>query len=229
MQTTNVFDIPSNGLLGSTYLAEVIDVEDPEGLARVRIRLLNADGIGDQDGPVWARVATPFAGPDYGAYFLPDVGDQVVASFLHGDPRQPIVIGSLWHGNAQPPERLGGSRVDRWTLKGKAGTRVAVVEENGGSTISLRTANGVRGTWTDSGGGSITLRGGGASVTISGAGVKIETAAKVEVKAAQVDVEAGQVTVKAAISQFQGVVQCDVLQATSVIGTTYAPGVGNVW
>ena len=38
-----------------------------------------------------------------------------------------------------------------------------------------------------------------------------------------------QVKVNAAISDFSGIVKCDVLQATTVIATTYTPGAGNVW
>jgi hypothetical protein len=44
-----------------------------------------------------------------------------------------------------------------------------------------------------------------------------------------VQVSAGQVTVNAAMSTFSGMVKCDVMQATTVIATTYTPGAGNVW
>lgn len=218
-------------LLSAVSLGEVVDVADPENIGRVRVRVVSADGVGEQDGTVWARVATPFAGPDYGAYFLPDVGDQVLLCFLHGDPRYPVVVGSLWHGNASPPEQPGGAgnRIDRWTMTGKAGTRIAMVEENGSSKIELKTAHGVRGEWTDSGGGAVKVVAGPATITVNSSGVKIETPATVSVKASAVQVEAPTVSVKAAISTFQGIVQCDVLQATTVIGTTYTPGVGNIW
>jgi hypothetical protein len=37
------------------------------------------------------------------------------------------------------------------------------------------------------------------------------------------------VTVDAAMAKFSGVVKCEVLIATSVVGTSYTPGAGNVW
>jgi len=49
------------------FLATVVNVKDPQNRNRVQVRLYNADGIADQDGPAWARVAVPFAGGNRGA------------------------------------------------------------------------------------------------------------------------------------------------------------------
>jgi hypothetical protein len=49
------------------------------------------------------------------------------------------------------------------------------------------------------------------------------------VQATNVEVTAGTVDVNAAMSKFSGIVKCDVLQATTVISSTYTPGAGNVW
>src|SRR5688572_32481373 len=111
-------------LLQSCHLAEVISVQDPDQLARVKVRLLVLDGDGNAE--IWARVAVPFAGGDRGALFIPDVGDEVLVMFVGGDPRFPVVLGGLWNGGAQPPDQFAGNRVDRWLFKGKAGTRVAI-------------------------------------------------------------------------------------------------------
>ncbi len=227
-----LFEIPAPGLFHGCYLALVVAVDDPEGLSRVQVRLLNFDGVSDQDGPLWARVAVPFAGDGRGAFMLPDVGDEVLVSFVNGDPRLPVVIGGLWNGSARAPETLGGSgdRIDRWTIVGKAGTRIAIVEESPGqATISLTTPGQVSGTLTDTGGGKIELKAAGATITVDSSGVSIQTPAKVSVQASQVEITAGQVTVNAAMSSFSGVVKCDVLQATTVVATTYTPGAGNVW
>jgi uncharacterized protein involved in type VI secretion and phage assembly len=194
--------------------------------------LLNCDGLGEQDGPIWARVAVSFAGPARGAFFIPDVGDEVLLTFVQGDARLPIVIGSLWNGSATAPETLGGSgdRVDRWTLVGKAGTRLAIVEENPGeATISLTTPGNVSCQLTDAGGGKTEIKAAGATVTIDSSGVSIQTPAKVQVQASQVEITAGMVTVDTAMAKFSGLVKCEVLQATTVIATTYTPGAGNIW
>jgi len=231
MHVITSFDSPIE-LFSATYIAEVVSVQDPDNLSRVQVRLPNFDGVADQDAAVWARVAVPFAGSRRGAFMLPDVGDEVLVSFINRDPRFPVVVGGLWNGNAGPPETLGGSgdRIDRWTIVGKAGSRIAIVEESPGqAVISFATPNGVSGELTDKGGGKIEFKGAGTTITVDSSGVSVQTPAKVKVQASQVEVTAGMVTVDAAMSKFSGIVKCDVLQATTVIASTYTPGAGNIW
>jgi uncharacterized protein involved in type VI secretion and phage assembly len=227
-------DAPSTTLtptfrpMPAAYLAEVTDVQDPDKLARVQVRLLAWDGVGEQDAPVWARVASPFAGSSRGGFFIPDVGDEVLVTFVNGDPRFPIVVGGLWNGSASPPETLSGSSVDRWAITSKGGSRIAIVEESQ-PTVTVETPGGVKATWTDEGGGKWELSAAGTTITVDSQGVKIQTGGKLSVSASQVEVSAGMVKVDAAMSTFAGMVKCDILQATTVIGSTYTPGAGNVW
>jgi uncharacterized protein involved in type VI secretion and phage assembly len=214
--------------LPGAYLAEVTDVADPDKLARVQVRLLGWDGVGEQDAPVWARVASPFAGSGRGGFFIPDVGDEVLVTFVNGDPRFPVVVGGLWNGSASPPESLSGSSVDRWSITSKGGSRISILEESQ-PTIDVETPGGVKATWTDQGGGKWELKAAGTTVTVDSQGVTIQTGGKLKVTASQVEVSAGMVKVDAAMSTFSGMVKCDVLQATTVIGSTYTPGAGNVW
>jgi len=214
--------------LAGAHLAEVVSVSDPDRLARVQVRLLGWDGVGEQDAPVWARVASPFAGGDRGAFLIPDVGDEVLVVFAGGDPRFPIVVGGLWNGGAAPPESLSGDRVDRWALVSRKGSKISIVEESS-PVITLETPGGVSATLTDQGGGEIELSASGTTITINSQGVSVQSGGKVSVQASQVDVSAGMVKVDAAMSTFSGMVKCDVLQASTVIASTYTPGAGNVW
>jgi uncharacterized protein involved in type VI secretion and phage assembly len=217
------------GAYHDSYLAQVTSVEDPESQARVQVVLSNFDGITGQDAPVWARVAVPFAGNNRGAFLIPDVGDEVLVTFVNGDSRMPVVVGSMWHGNHAPPESIS-NRVDRWTLVGTAGTRIAIVEQSEGqATILLTTPGEVGCTLTQSSGGKITLESAGSTVTIDTAGVKIDTPATVEVQASQVKVTAGIVKVDAGMADFSGVVKCSTLIANAVVSSSYTPGAGNVW
>ncbi len=216
---------------GTSYLAEVVSVADPEKRCRVRVRLLSYDGVGEQDAPLWARVAAPVAGGRRGAFLLPDVGDEVLVTLVHGDPRQAVVIGGLWNGAAPAPETLGGAgdRIDRWTLVGKAGTRIAVVEERAGrETISLTTPGGVRAELTDSAGGRVELEAAGNTVTLDSSGVAIRSAGKVSIEAGQVEINSAQATLQAATWSCTGVGSCEVVRFSTVIATAYTPGTGNV-
>ncbi len=221
------FGTPAHAL-GACHLARVTDVNDPQALARVKVELYSLDT--DSDTAIWARVASPFAGNARGGFFIPQIDDEVLVVFVQGDARSPIVIGGLWNGAASPPETISGGKVDRWSITGKAGTRIAIVEESDATaTIVCSTPGGVKLTMTDESGGKVKIECAGNTVTIDTAGISIEAAAKVKVQAASVDVTAGMVKVDAAMSKFSGVVQCDTLISNAVVSTSYTPGAGNIW
>ncbi|MGC1760861.1 MAG: phage baseplate assembly protein V [Candidatus Cybelea sp.] len=213
------------------FLATVVSIQDPENQNRVQLRVYDVDGVTDQDATVWARVAVPFAGGQRGSFFIPDVGDEVVVVYLSGDPRFPIVIGGLWNGADSAPETIPGDRVDRWTITGTQGTKIAIVEDSSGPTISFTTPGGLSGTMTDSTGSIEFTNSEQTSITIDMSGVTINApTTQVQITAADlVSVTAPQLSVDAAMATFSGVVQCQVMQATTVIATTYTPGAGNVW
>ncbi len=217
---------------GACYLARVISVQDPENLSRVQVRLLSFDRVGDQDAEIWARVAVPFAGNNQGAFLIPNVDDEVLVAFVNGDSRFPIVIGSLWNGDTEVPETLGGSgdSVDRWTFNGKHGTRIAIEEENASSArVLITTPNGVSGELTDAGGGKVEFTISGTTMTIDNQGVTVNTSMNLTVQATQVSVSAAMVTVDAGLSKFSGVVQADTVICNSIVSASYTPGAGNIW
>lgn len=219
----------------AAFLAKVVSVKDPLSVNRIQVRLYCVDGVDDQDALVWARVAVPFAGSSRGAFLLPDVDDEVLVLHLAGDPRFPVIVGGLWNGQDSAPETLGGSgdSIDRWTITGKAGTRIAIVEEGGSSnaTIQFTTPGGLTGKMTDSGSSIEFHDSNQTSVKIDSSGVTVNApTAKVQITASsEVDITAPTLSVSAAMATFSGMVQCQTMQATTVIASTYTPGAGNVW
>jgi Type VI secretion system/phage-baseplate injector OB domain len=77
----------------------VINLIDPMFLGRVQIQLPFIDFL---DLSPWARIAVPMSGPLCGLAFLPQIGDEVLVAFEHGDINVPYIIGSLWNGFAPP-------------------------------------------------------------------------------------------------------------------------------
>ncbi len=217
-------------IASGNYLAEVVSVEDPDRLSRVQIRLLSFDQVSEQDAEIWARVALPFAGDNRGAFMIPDVGDEVLITFVNGDTRFPVVIGSLWNGNTEIPDQIGGSRVDRWSIKGKEGTRIAIEEESAASArVLITTPGGASAELTDSGTGKIEFKISGTTLTMDQQGVTIDTPLNLTVQATQVKISAGLVTVEAGLSTFSGVVQADTVICNSIVSASYTPGAGNIW
>lgn len=207
----------------------VVSVVDPEGRSRVQVYVPSVDGA--QAAPNWARVAVPFAGDNYGAFLIPNVGDEVIVVYIGGDVSYPVVVGTLWNGATKLPEAIGGDRIDRWTLTGKNGTRIAIVEQaQGQEKIEIETPLGQKATLTDASGGSITLQTTtGTTVTLDTTGLTVKTSGKVDVSASTATLTAGSVTVNSAMSTFSGVVTCDTLIANSVVSVSYTPGAGNIW
>jgi type VI secretion system secreted protein VgrG len=63
-------------------------------------------GKKDETSSCWMRVATFWAGKQWGAVHIPRIGQEVVVEFLEGDPDQPIVTGSVYNSEAMPPYSL---------------------------------------------------------------------------------------------------------------------------
>lgn len=75
--------------------------EDPDNEFRIEVELpvLGADGKS-----VWARLSTFYASNGFGAYFMPEVNDEVILGFMNDDPRFPVILGSVYSSSLPAPE-----------------------------------------------------------------------------------------------------------------------------
>ncbi|BAR96761.1 VgrG protein [Prevotella intermedia] len=135
--------------VAETQMATVTSNADPNGNGRVQVRMNWQQG-GMHTG--WVRVMTPDAGKsgdvssNRGFVFIPEVGDQVLLGFRHGDPGRPYVMGSLFNGST------GGG--------GGQGNKCKSLTTRSGSSLKL-----------DDSDGSVTLHDkGGVSMNFDGAG-----------------------------------------------------------
>jgi type VI secretion system secreted protein VgrG len=64
----------------------------------------------DDRSSCWIRVSQPFAGPGYGALFIPRIGHEVLVQFLHGDPDRPLIIGRVYNGENPLPYPLPAAK-----------------------------------------------------------------------------------------------------------------------
>jgi len=76
--------------------------DDPDGEFRVLVTL---PLIQSSEEGVWARLASFYATKEAGAFFYPEVDDEVVVGFLNDDPRFPIIMGSMYSSSREAPER----------------------------------------------------------------------------------------------------------------------------
>jgi uncharacterized protein involved in type VI secretion and phage assembly len=83
----------------SVVSAVVTNVKDDEGLGRAKVKIPRMDDTFESG---WLRVVQPGAGPERGALVLPEVGDEVLVAFEHGDVRRGYVLGGLYNGQDKP-------------------------------------------------------------------------------------------------------------------------------
>ena len=73
-------------------------------------------GTADEKSSCWIRVAQVWAGKQWGAMYLPRLGQEVLVEFLEGDPDRPIITGRVYNGQAMPPYDLPAEQT-KSTLK----------------------------------------------------------------------------------------------------------------
>lgn len=124
---------PSNRISG-VVIALVTNTKDPDGLSRVKVKY---PSVGKDAEGYWARVAMPMAGPDRGIYFMPEVDDEVLVAFDHGDERFPYVIGSLWSGKHKPPAQNDDGKNNIRLIKSRSGHTIRLTDEDGKEKIEI--------------------------------------------------------------------------------------------
>ena len=127
---------------GNIVIGIVTDNLDPENLGRVKVKY---PWLTEEHTSYWARQASPMAGPTRGFYFLPEIDDEVLVAFEHGDIRRPYVIGALWNGKDTPVEdnavAVQDAKVNRRTIKTRIGHTLLFDDTEGKGEIKLKTAN----------------------------------------------------------------------------------------
>jgi uncharacterized protein involved in type VI secretion and phage assembly len=138
----NIFDVLNNsvneearaGRIHGVVVGLVTNNQDPDGMGRVKVKF---PWLSDVDESAWARIAAPMAGKQRGAYFLPEVDDEVLVAFEHGDVRFPYVVGALWNGQDAPPVTNDDGKNNIRMIKSRSGHVVKLNDEDGKETIEI--------------------------------------------------------------------------------------------
>ena len=169
--------------LAQPELAEVIDLQDPRQLGRVRVRFGWAVEQPAEAESGWLRVSTPYSGDGKGQLFTPEKGSQVLVGYEHGQADLPVVLGNLFH--AQSPQKAKYS-TEANHLKGlqtAGGNKVVMSDKKGEQTILLSNANnkGTAVSVSFKGDGSVHIHSKG-PVTVNGSVITLDAGEKGEIK-----------------------------------------------
>lgn len=195
----------SSGKNFGVVVGIVTNNQDPDKMHRVKVKF---PWLADGQESWWARIASPMAGKGRGAYFLPEVDDEVLVAFEHGDVRFPYVVGSLWNGKDSPPTSNDDGQNNIREIKSRSGhiirlddkdgnEKIEIVDKTGGNSLTISTSDN---SMTLKCTGRMKLQANGIDIT-SESDIKIEAQSTMKVNAdATMDIEAGAtMTIKGAM------------------------------
>ena len=166
----------------------VQQAQDPQGQHRIQV---SVPGTGTDTGisGVWARLAQIQASADHGAWFAPQVGDEVVLGWFDNDPAHPVVLGSLYSSQRPPPEPLGGASSVQGLLT-RSQCSLSFDDDTGAITLSTHQGNRVV---LDDSAQAVTLSDQhGNTVAMSAAGITLKSARDLHILASgAIRMEAG--------------------------------------
>ena len=178
----------------------VTNNQDPEGMARVRVTF---PWRGDEDESYWARISSLMAGDDRGSYFIPEVGDEVLVAFDHGDISNPYVLGALWNGEDAPPETNSDGQNNIRKIKSRSGHEIIFDDTQAQEKIEIHTNAGHKILLDDTSGQEkieVVDKTGSNSIKIDSVAnnVNVESAMQLKIKAQMIEIESGTtMTIKA--------------------------------
>jgi uncharacterized protein involved in type VI secretion and phage assembly len=129
--------------------AKVTNLEDPENLGRVQVMFPWLPKYKSADlSSNWARVATPMGGKERGFLFMPEVDDEVLVVFEHGDVNYPYIVGVLWNSKDKPPsgtkDILASDKktVNQRVIRSRSGHMIVLDDTQGEEQIVIQDKTG---------------------------------------------------------------------------------------
>jgi len=132
----------------------VTNNQDPDGLGRVKVRF---PWLSEEHESHWARMAAPMAGNDRGFYTLPEVDDEVLVAFEHGQVERPYVLGALWNGKDKLPANNDDGDNNVRVFKSRSGHVIRLDDTDGAEKIEILNGAGTESLVFDTAANTITL------------------------------------------------------------------------
>jgi len=175
--------------------ALVVQNDDSEKEGRVKVQYPWFDDTMISE---WCRVCQLYAGAGYGAFWTPEIGDEVLVSFVHGDMRHPIVLGGLYNGTDKPATHRLNDK-DEKLIRTKAGHQILLVDTAGEERIVIVDKSEKHQIEISTKDNSITISSTGGKITFAAKEIEIQADDKLSIKANSIIAEAqSDVEVKAA-------------------------------
>lgn len=179
-------ELEAGGHVKGVAVAIVRQNKDDSGQARVRV---NYPWHSQPRESYWARVASPMSGAGRGAYFVPEVGDEVLVAFERGDLRFPYIVGSLWNGKDKTPVTNSDGNNDIRLIQSRKGHKLTF-DDGQKQQLQLELSDGKRLTFNDDGIELDDGKGNRVVIKSQSGEVTLQAATKLTLKAPQIAIEA---------------------------------------
>lgn len=188
---------------------------DPNNEFRVQVDI---PMLGDGSDMVWARLSTFYNGNGIGAFFMPEIGNEVILGFMNDDPRFPIILGSVYSSSIPTPEVPDEKNTIK-TIITQSKLQLKFDDEN--KVITLLTPGGNTIVISDEDKGVVIKDENGNSFEMNDKGVTINSASSLTLKASDdVTIEGTTVSISGSqsVSTSGGSVSISGDQGTTVTG-----------
>jgi phage protein D/phage baseplate assembly protein gpV len=135
---------PALNRINGVVVGVVTSLKDPEKLGRVQVKYpwmpkLNGAELSSN----WSRLAITGGGKNRGIFFTPEVNDEVLVAFEHGDPSSPYIVGVLWNKTDKPPAGSGdilssAGEVNQRIVRSRSGHTIIFDDTSGKEQIIIQ-------------------------------------------------------------------------------------------
>ncbi|MEW5958664.1 MAG: VgrG-related protein [Chloroflexota bacterium] len=149
----------SRGQVQGVAVGLVTNLNDPDNLGRVKVKY---PWLGDDIESDWVKIAAPGAGAQRGLYYLPEVNDEVLVAFEHGDVHRPYIVGGLWNNQDKPPkpnnQATQQGTVNERIIQSRSGHLLILDDTSGQEKIVIRDKTNQNELVIDSAANSMTIK-----------------------------------------------------------------------
>jgi Rhs element Vgr protein len=178
----DISDMPSSGLVSAIHglqIGKVVQLQDdPDGEHRILIKIPTID---NSSRGIWTRVASLDAGNNRGAFFRPEIDDEVIVGFINNDPRHAVMLGMV-NSSAKPApitaqdvnNEKGFTTRSKMHVSFNDDTKTITIDTPAGNSITL-----------DESGTKIEIKDQNSNkITMDTSGITLDSPMNIEIKAA---------------------------------------------
>ena len=191
---------PAAGLLPAVHGLQIGKVkkinDDPDGQTRIQVDVPLIAPSGDG---VWARIASGYATNNAGIFFMPEIGDEVILSFVNNDPSFPVIVGSLYSSQHTPPFTPDEKNTNKAIV---SNSQLKITMDDDKKIIQVRTPGGHIVTLSDDQKSITIVDSNSNKMEMTSSGISLTSPADIKLKATgQIQMEAqSNISIKAAMN-----------------------------